>query len=419
MLQTLKLIGNSILLALQELRVNRLRTFLSLLGITIGIFCVISVLTALDSVRNLVQKNVSTLGSDVLYIGRWPWPGSEQGEYKWWDYWRRPSMGVNEARAVNRQLSDVAYTTLCLPLGGLTVKHENVEIGSVRGYAINQGFDKIQKLELGVGRFLSLSELDGGNNVVILGRDVGKSLFPGMQNPVGKSISVLGRRFVVVGVLKKMGQDMANFDYDNSLILPYNAILSVVDVAAEDYDPRLMVKAKNPAQILELKDEVRGLLRAARRQKPSEPDNFAVNQLDGIAKMLDGLFNTFSLVGWFIGAFSLLVGAFGIANIMFVTVRERTRVIGLKKAIGAKRIAILLEFLAESIVLCVIGGLVGILLVVLLSFGASKAFDVEVSLSAKNFVIGVSVSVVVGILSGFIPARSASRLDPVVAIRTN
>ncbi|MBC7553939.1 MAG: ABC transporter permease [Taibaiella sp.] len=414
-----QIIGTSIVQALQELRVNKLRTLLSLLGITIGIFCIIAVLTALDSARGAIQKNVETLGSDVLYVGRWPWPGMEDGEYKWWEYWRRPSLTNVEANAINAQLHDMALTTLCLPVGNLTVKHSNNELSNIRAYTVNSGFDKIQNIDIAQGRYLSAAEIGGGNNTIVLGSDVCNNLFPTGISPLGKSISLLSRKFIVVGVMKKVGQSMADFDFDNGVIFPYTAVIPLVDVKSLEYNPRLIVKAYNPNNVGEVKDEIRGIIRRIHKLRPAQADDFVVNQLSGISKIVDDMFGTIDIVGLFIGGFSLLVGTFGIANIMFVTVKERTKFIGLKKAIGARRISIMLEFLVEAIVLCVIGGLVGIFIVLVLSFAVSHALDMEVVLSLKNFLVGIIVSIFVGILSGFIPARSASKLDPVVAIRTN
>ncbi len=414
-----QIIGTSIIQALQELRVNKLRTFLSLLGITIGIFCIIAVLTALDSAQGMIQKRVNTLGSDVLHIERWPWPGVEEGEYKWWEYWRRPNMTKNDLSAISAQLHDMAITTLCLPVRNLTLKYDNREVSNIRAYSVTGDFDKTQTIDLTMGRYLSTSELEGGNNCVILGDNAYTGLFSKGINPLGKAISLLGKKYLVIGIVKKSSQDMAGFDPDNSVIIPYNSIMSVIDVKSNEYEPSLVVKAYNANNVTEVRDEARGILRRQHKIRPDRPDDFTVNQLTGISKMLDGLFAQIKIAGWVIGCFSLLVGAFGIANIMFVTVKERTKVIGLKKAIGARKASIQLEFLSESVVLCLVGGLIGILLVLLISLAVSKGLDLEVVLSVKNFFIGVFVSIFVGILSGFIPARSASRLDPVVAIRTN
>ena len=414
-----QIIVTSIIQALQELRVNKLRTFLSLLGITIGIFSIIAVGTALDSAQNMIQKNVETLGSDVLYVGRWPWPGIEEGEYRWWDYWRRPSMTNTEVNAINGQLHTLALTTLCLPVGGITVKYESQELSNIRGYSINIDFDKVQNIDIAKGRFLSAAELGGGNSCAVLGSEVAAGLFTTGINPLGKSITVMGRKLVVVGVMKKLGQNMADFDFDNGILFPYNFVSSLVDVKSLEYNPRLIVKSYNVANVAEVKDEVRGIIRRVHRLKPDVADDFVINQLSGLSKLLNKMFGTINVVGWFIGLFSLAVGAFGSANIMFVSVKERTKIIGLKKAIGAKRAYILMEFLMESIVLCVIGGSIGILIVLLLSLVVSHVMDIQVVLSMKNFLIGITVSVVVGILSGIIPAWKASKLDAVVAIRSN
>jgi putative ABC transport system permease protein len=269
------------------------------------------------------------------------------------------------------------------------------------------------------GRYLSTSELDGGNNVVVLGYAVYKNLFSVNMDPLGKKVTFLGRKFTVVGVMKFAGQNMAGFDYDNSVIFPYYAAASLIDVRSLEHDPFLAIKVAKGKNIDDVKFEVEGVLRKIRKVRPGQANNFALNQLSQVSERLNDIFATIDIVGWFIGGLSLLVGAFGIANIMFVTVKERTKIIGLKKAIGAKRQSILMEFLLEAVVLSLIGGLVGIFVVILISFLLTFLFEFEVVLSFMNFFIGIFVSIIVGILAGIIPAISASRLDPVVAIRSN
>jgi putative ABC transport system permease protein len=417
MSQTVQIIFTSINQAFQELRVNRLRTFLSLLGITIGIFCIIAVLTVLDSMENNIQKEVSTLGSDVLYINRWPWM-DEGGQYKWWEYWRRPSMNPAAMKAVQTQIPDVEYASLSFPTGNLSVKHYDIEVGSVSGYAVMPYFDKLQNIEIASGRYLSPSELDGGANSIILGATVYKQLFPTGGNAIGNNVNVLGKKFIIVGVMKKVGQNMAGFEFDNAVVFPYYAAASIFELSSLDYDPMLIIKARNKNKIDEVKYEVEGVLRRLRKVRPGLANDFSVNQLSQISQRLETLFSSINVIGWVIAAFSLTVGAFGIANIMFVTVKERTRIIGLKKAIGARSRVILTEFLAEAVALCLIGGLIGIFIVLILSWVLTYGADFPVTLSSKNFFIGITVSAVVGILAGYIPARAASRLDPVVAIRS-
>ncbi len=412
-----QIIGTSIVQAFQELRANKLRSFLSLLGITIGIFCIIAVLTVLDSMKNNIQKDMATLGSDVLYIGRWPWM-DEGGEYKWWEYWRRPGMTPTEAKAIETQVPDVAFATICLGTT-LTVKHNDMEASSITGYAVLRDFDRIQNIEISKGRYLNASELDGGSNVVVLGDEVYQTLFPGNINPLDKTVNFHGRKFLVAGVMKKTGQNMAGFDFDNAVIYPYYAAASLLDIRSLNYDPMLAVKAANGKNPDEVKYEVEGVLRRMRKVRPGQANDFAINQLSQVSQRLEMLFGTIDIIGWVIGGFSLIVGAFGIANIMFVTVKERTKVIGLKKALGARRASIMWEFLLEAVVLCLVGGAVGIIIVLLLSFVVTYAMDYQVVLSVTNFFIGIFVSIIVGVLAGLIPARSASRLDPVVAIRAN
>ena len=225
-----QIIGTSIVQAFQELRANKLRTFLSLLGITIGIFCIIAVLTVLDSLKNNIQKEMSSLGSDVLYIGRWPWM-DDGGEYKWWEYWRRPGMTPQEVKAIATQVPDVATTTLCLNTRRMTLKRNDMEVTSITGYAVLEGFDKIQNIEIATGRYLNAAELDGAVNSVVLGDEVYNGLFTGNVSPLGKSINFLGRKFIVIGVMKKVGENMAGFDFDNAVIFPYYMAASLVDVA--------------------------------------------------------------------------------------------------------------------------------------------------------------------------------------------
>jgi putative ABC transport system permease protein len=413
-----QIIGTSIIQAFRELRANKLRSFLSLLGITIGIFCIIAVLTALDSMKNNIQKEVSTLGSDVLYVGRWPWM-DEGGEYKWWEYWRRPGVTPAQAKAVETLVPDVAFATICLPNSRMTVKHNDMEASSIQGYAVLSNFDRIQNIEIAKGRYLNAAELDGGSDVAVLGDEVYQTLFPGGADPFDKTVNFLGRKFAVVGVMKKTGENMAGFDFDNAVIFPYYSAAAVLDLKSLNYDPMLMIKAASGKNIDEVKYEVEGVLRRMRKVRPGQANDFAINQLSQFSERLDIFFGMVNVIAWVIGGFSLIVGAFGIANIMFVTVKERTKVIGLKKALGARRASILWEFLLEAIVLCLVGGAVGILIVLLLSFALTYALNYQVALSLGNFFIGIFVSVIVGVLSGYIPARSASKLDPVVAIRSN
>ncbi len=404
-------------MALQELKVNKLRTFLSLLGVTIGIFCIVAVSTVLDSLEKNIRTSVATLGNDVIYISKWPWT-DEGGEYKWWEYWRRPVLTYRDLKAVEQQGQTVRYTTLCYSENDITAKQNQYELGGIHVYAVTDHFEKMQNFEIAEGRYFNPAELAGGNNVVVLGNEVTEELFPGISNPTGKTVTFLGRKFNVIGVMKKMGDNVAGFNFDRGLIFPYFAAAAIKNVNDLDADITMMVKAKNGISSDELSYETEGILRAQRRVQPGSKNDFSINKLSQITEQLDSLFAMIDIVGLVIAFFSLLVGGFGIANIMFVSVKERTKIIGLKKAIGARRSAILTEFLIESITLCIIGGLIGIIIVLLLSLILTYGMDFPVTLSPKNFTTGILISTFVGVLSGYIPARAASRLDPVVAIRS-
>ncbi len=413
-----QIIGTSIVQAFLELRANKLRTFLSLLGITIGIFCIIAVLTVLDSLKNNIQKEMATLGSDVLYVGRWPWM-DEGGEYKWWEYWRRPGMSPMEVKAIQSQVPDADVVTLCLKTRSMTVKYYDLDASNIEGIAVLYGFDKLQNIDIEEGRYLTASELDGGTNAVVLGFEVFRTLFPGSVSPLGKNVSFHGRKFNVVGVIKKTGQNMAGFDFDNSVIYSYYAAANFLEVRSLNYDPFLTVRAAPGKNLEDVKYEVEGVLRRVRKVRPAQANDFAINQLSQVSKRIESLFGVVDAIAIIIGGFSLIVGAFGIANIMFVTVKERTKIIGLKKAIGARKSSILWEFLLEAIVLCLLGGTIGIAMVLLLSLALTYGADFAVTLSLGNFFIGIFVSIFVGVIAGIIPAWFASRLNPVVAIRTN
>lgn len=413
----LQLIQFSFIQAIQELRVNRLRTTLSLLGISIGIFCIIAVLTVLDSMERNIRKEVATLGSDVVYINRWPWM-DEGGEYKWWDFLRRPSMGVKELKAVNG-LPHVQFATLCFSENNLTIKNNQNELSGVNVYAVMPYFENTQNLEIVKGRYFSTTELEAGTACGVLGDKLYNELFPSQLNPIGTYVFYHGKKIKIIGLLKKMGQSMSGFDFDNGMLVPYYVTSSMLDLKSLQYDPMLIVKASNEKSLEEMTYELTGVLRAVRKVKPTEANNFAINKLSQISDRLDTIFATINVVGFVIGGFSLIVGAFGIANIMFVTVKERTKMIGLKKAIGAPAATILMEFLTEAVILCLLGGLFGIISVFLLSLLATYLADFEMVLTLKNIGIGTSISLLVGVLAGYIPAKKAAALNPVEAIRSH
>lgn len=409
-------------MALKELATNKLRTFLSLLGITIGVFCVISVLTVFDSLQKNIKSSMQSLGSNIIYVSKFPWIPEEEGDYPMWKYQARPSCSKTELNAIKKYVSSAAYTALSYTENAQKIKYQRNEISGMTIFATTYDFNKLQPIDIAEGRYFSVSEMQSSqSNSILIGNEVSIQLFGSGLSPIGKSIQLLDRNYTIIGVIKKQGRTFTGFDFDNGAIICYNYLASYKNIDEKDKgfsDPMLMVRSKNGYSVQDMKYEIKSILRASRKIKPSEKDNFSFNQLSTIQGSIDAIFVNFNIFGWIIGFFSLLVGSFGIANIMFVSVKERTSMIGVKKALGAKSSTILAEFLIESIILCLLGGLIGILLVFILSLLLSGPIGFPVILSGSNFAIGISISIVVGIVAGYIPAQRAAGLNPVEAIRS-
>jgi putative ABC transport system permease protein len=415
MLIFIRLFRESYLFAIKAIIVNKLRTVLSLLGITIGIFAIITVFTLVDSMKSTIKKNIETLGDNVLYIQKWPWAfGSD---YPWWKYMNRPIPKLAEMNELMKR-SNAAEAATFMISAAKTVKYNSNSIEKATIICATHDYNKVMTLNLEDGRYFTAIESNSGKNVAIIGANIAQILYENTY-PIGKNIKIFGRNLEVIGILKKEGKDMFGNTSDDQIFVPINWARNVIDINYEGFDPALAVKAKNMVSNEELKDELTGIMRSLRKLKPSADDDFSINEKSLLTKGFESIFDVLSIAGWIIGGFSLLVGGFGIANIMFVSVRERTNIIGIEKSLGAKRFFILFEFLFEAIFLCLIGGLVGLLLVYLISLLASSALDMDLTLTMGNIILGISVSAIIGLISGFIPAYIASRLDPVVAIRAN
>lgn len=410
MLIILKLIRESYLFAIHEIKVNKVRTLLSLLGITIGIFCVISVLSVFDSMEKKIKTSIESLGDNVLYIQKWPWLFTSN--YPWWKYINRPVPTLNELKAIQeRSLSCGAAAFISGT--SRTVKSDRRSLKDVTVMAVSHDYEKLRTLELAEGRYFSPLESSAGRNVVLLGSEIAGKLFED-QSAAGKSIKIYGRRAEVIGVFKKEGNNLGE-SLDQQVMVPVLYAKNLLDI---DRDGAIVVKPRDGIPKEELKDEITGIMRSLRKLRPGAEDNFAINEISVISNKFDEFFTIMSLIGWVIGGFSLLVGGFGIANIMFVSVKERTNIIGIQKALGAKNYFILLQFLFESVFLSLLGGLSGLLIIFLLSLLATYALDFELMLSLGNILLGLSVSILIGLLSGIIPSWSASRMDPVEAMRS-
>lgn len=410
-----KIITESSRQALQELNSNRLRSFLSLLGVSIGIFCIIGVLSAVDSLEDNIRGSMEKLGNDVIYVEKWPW---ENFGGNWWKYFRRPNASHEEYEVIRDKVQNAGLTAFYVVIGFRTAKWQSNSAENTVVIAVTSEFDRMFSLEFDHGRFFSSAEYNYGGNKVIIGYKVAEALF-GSLEPVGKEIKFQGRTFEVIGVLTTSGDELINpLDFDDCIIVPYTSARSLANLRNTNImDASITVKAANNVALGQLKDEVRGVMRAARHLKPRAEDNFAINELSMVSRAFDQFFLVLNLLGIVIGAFAMLVGGVSVANIMFVSVKERTNLIGIKKAIGAKRYVILLEFLIEAIILCLFGGLIGLGLIFLITKGISTVIPFTIYMDLGNMLLGVGVSISIGIISGFIPALQAARMDPVVAMR--
>lgn len=404
----------SIRMAWSSLIANRLRTSLSLLGVVIGIFVIIFILAATDSIKKDVNDSISSLGSEVIFIHKWPWEFG--ADYPWWKYMLRPQPEVEEVDEITKrsQLSEyISYRTVINR--PVKYRNNNVESAEINGIWLN--YEKVQNIQIGQGRYFTDQEIRGGRNVTILGYEVADGLFEG-KDPIGQTIKIKGRNFDVIGVLEKEGESLLGTGDDGRVFISYTCIRTMADMNNFNIQKEILVKGKPDVPKDELKGELTGIMRSIRKLRPAEENDFALNEPSMITKGLSSITIILDIVAIVVGGLALLVGGFGVANIMFVSVKERTNIIGIQKALGAKRFFIMTQFITESILLSLFGGLIGILLVYLGSLAVQSVSTFNLVLSFANIVLGVIVASLTGLISGIIPAYSASRLDPVEAIRS-
>ena len=408
-----KIFIESILQAFGQIWGNKLRSFLTLLGIIIGIWCVITVLAAVDSLETNIRGSFEKLGDDVVYVQKFPW--GDGSTMDWAKILKRPDPDFDDYNAIKKRVKiadKIAYSSF---IGQVPAQYRsnNVEQAFVIGVSYDYG--DVFNMELEQGRYFSPTEHFYGGNQVVLGFKVAEELFGTTINPINKYIKVKGRKYQVIGVIKKEGNDLVNpIEFDEAVILSINNTRRFSSV---NWGAMIAVKAQEDVSLDQLTDELTMVMRSKHRLKPNQEDDFSLNQLSIISNVFDSVFGVLNVVGWIIGGFSMVVGMVSVANIMFVSVKERTRQIGIKKALGAKKYMILIEFLIESIVLCLIGGVIGLIFVYLTTAVASQAIEFKFFLSQENIIIGCTVSMITGIIAGIIPAIMGANMVPVEAMR--
>lgn len=400
--------------AWNNFRANKVRTALSLLGVCVGILCITGILTLVDSLEMNIQQSFSKLGNDVFYIQKNAW-GGDDDESSRKALSNRPEVTLYDKEQLDKRYSGIEAISYASWIPGGSLKSDNGALEGVTVSPVNADYINLYPLDFESGGFFSEKHDAGGSPVAVIGHNVAQELFRGL-NPLGRTFVYNAQKVRVLGVLAKEGQGLFNFSSDDVVYVPLKFVARTMKTNM--YNGSIMVKVRGGDDIEKAKYELQGMMRSIRRLKPTQENNFAVNQITSITNQLSSFFDTVSLIGWILAGFSILVGGFGIANIMFVTVKERTPIIGVQKALGAPNYHILAQFLGESVMLCVMGGAVGIAFISLLVLILNEVISFTIYVTAGNILNGLILSSLIGIVAGFIPARRAARLDPIIAIRS-
>ena len=414
MLVYLRLLKESFGFAMNALRSNKLRTLLSLLGVTIGIFSIIAVLAAVDSLDRKISKDLSSLDKNTIYLLKFSFGPSDIPQWKREQF---PNVKYSEYVYLKGAMTHTDQLGYQIFTRGESIKYESNIVSDVNIVPVSHEFIDIQGLEFEKGRFYNESEANSGSTVIVLGNEIAQSLFQDAE-PIGKNVRLYGQRFTVIGVLKKQGSSMFGESDDASAFIPVNFIRRLYGDNNPNLTNVIIFKPEKGVDMEEYKSEISQKLRNFRGLKAGEIDNFFINVFAGFLDLIDGIIGQMNVVGWIISGFSLLVGGFGIANIMFVSVKERTNLIGIQKSLGAKNRFILFQFLFEAIILSVLGGIIGLFMVWIIALILTNALDFEFVLGAGNILLGTGLAAIIGLISGILPAIAASKLDPVEAIRT-
>lgn len=414
MLVYLRLLKESFGFAMNALTNNKLRTLLSLLGVTIGIFSIIAVLAAVDSLDRKITKDLSSLDKNTIYLMKFSFGPSDIPQWKREQF---PNVKYDEYTYMKGAMTNTDQMAYQIFTRRESIKYDSKTVSDVKIIPVSHEFIDIEGFEFEKGRFYNESEANSGATVIVLGNEISKSLFENFD-PIGKSVRLYGQRFTVIGVMKKEGSGLFGDSNDTAAYIPVNFVRQLYGDNNTSLTNVIILKPKKGVDMEAYKGELSQKLRSYRGLKAGEIDNFFINVFSGFTDFIDGILGQMNVVGWIISGFSLLVGGFGIANIMFVSVKERTNLIGIQKSLGAKNRFIMFQFLFEAVILSVIGGIIGLLLVWIISLILTKVLDFEFVLGLGNIVLGTGLAAVIGLISGILPAITASKLDPVEAIRT-
>jgi putative ABC transport system permease protein len=401
-------------IAFAQIRANKMRSVLTALGVIIGIIAVTLMGTAINGIDRSFENSLAMLGDDVLYVQKWPWNNVED----WWNYQNRPPIKIDQAEGLNRIIESTPNSLLEVAVPTISrttsVKFGENKVSGVQTSGTTADYVRTSSVDFAEGRFFNDTEANAGRLVCVLGFDVAEAMIPG-RSALGETVMINGQPFAVIGVLAKQGSFLGLFSFDNQALIPITAFRRFF---GQRGGAQLRVKITDKTRLPEARDELVGAMRRVRGQLPGERDNFSINEQQAFKAQLDPVKQGIAIAGLFITGLSLFVGAIGIMNITFVSVKERTKEIGTRKALGARRRTILLQFLIEAVAICLIGGVVGLGI----TFAICQAISVAVPsfpivFSVTLVIVSMVVSIATGIVSGFAPAWGASRLDPVVALR--
>lgn len=401
-------------IAFAQIRANKMRSALTALGVIIGIVAVTLMGTAINGIDRGFQNSLAMIGDDVVYVQKWPWGNTPD----WWNYVNRPQVKVEESERLNRIIETTPNSLLevAVPTAnrGSTVKANGIRVSGVNVTGTNADYGRVSAVDYQEGRLFTEGEASSGRAVCVLGFDVAQALFP-ERSALDQTVMINGQPYYVIGVLVKQGSFLGLFSMDNVAIVPLNAYRKHFDVRR---GTQLQVKIRDKNQLEDAKEELVGAMRRVRGQLPGERDNFSINGQQAFKEQLEPVKKGIAFAGLFITGLALFVGAIGIMNITYVSVKERTKEIGTRKALGARRRTILLQFLIEAVSICLIGGIVGLTFTFAVCLAIQKAMpSLPIVFSVDLVIISMVVAILTGILSGFAPALGASRLDPVVALR--